>query len=97
MIPLLDAEEDNKVRIFCASILNKISNTPVTTQEIDTNTGEAYGLESFVVAPDPARLYRPDQEIMKLRAGADYIHTLDGAFFVNQHSFSALNNYAFLK
>jgi hypothetical protein len=40
-------------------------------------------MESFVVPPDPARMYRPDYEIMKIREGADYIHTLDGGMFIN--------------
>ena len=36
-----------------------------------------YGKESSIFVPGPSRIYRPDREVAKLRAGADLQNILD--------------------
>lgn len=91
MVPLMSDDETKRMmKIDCASLQAKMSNGPVTFQDSDATSGEPWGKETFVMVPSAARLYRPDQEIAKFRAGANYIFTNDGGNYVNQDSFSAL-------
>ena len=55
----------------------RITNLPVTTQFAEPSKGLDFGKESSIVVPRPSRLYRPDREVEKLRAGADLDHILD--------------------
>ena len=74
---LIRESEKWENRELCQSLYVRITNIPVTTQFANSKNGEDYGLESSIVMPRPTRIYRPDREIEKLRAGADLNHILD--------------------
>lgn len=74
---LIRENEPWKNRYLCQSLMVRITNLPVTTQFADPAKGLDFGKESSIVVPRPSRLYRPDREVEKLRAGADLDHILD--------------------
>ena len=74
---LIRESEKWENRQLCQSLYVRITNVPVTTQYDDKKNGADYGLESSIVMPRPSRIYRPDREVEKLRAGADLSHILD--------------------
>lgn len=74
---LIRESEKWNVRQLCQSLYVRITNVPVTTQFADMKTGVDYGYESSIVMPRPSRVYRPDREVEKLRAGSDLEHILD--------------------
>lgn len=62
----------------CQSIFTRMSDVPSTYQQDDMANGNDVGKLSTIVLPRPSRLYRPDREVAKLRAGADLNHIDDG-------------------
>ena len=74
---LIRESEKWENRQLCQSLYVRITNVPVTTQFANMKNGADYGLESSIVMPRPSRIYRPDREVEKLRAGADLNHILD--------------------
>lgn len=74
---LIRQSEEWDTRQLCQSLYVRITNIPVTLQYANEKNGVDYGQESSIVVPRPSRIYRPDREIAKLRAGADLQHILD--------------------
>ena len=74
---LMRQSEKWENRELCQSLYVRITNIPVTTQYADSENGVDYGMESSIVMPRPSRIYRPDREIEKLRAGANLNNILD--------------------
>jgi hypothetical protein len=58
--------------------LKKIKSILTNIKNVDPENGVDYGKESLIVVPRPSRLYKPDREVAKLRAGADLSHIVDG-------------------
>jgi len=74
---LIRESEKWENRQLCQSLYVRITNVPVTTQFANMKNGFDYGFESSIIMPRPSRIYRPDREVEKLRAGADLNHILD--------------------
>lgn len=74
---LIRQSEEWDTRQLCQSLYVRITNIPVTVQYANDKNGVDYGQESSIVVPRPSRIYRPDREVAKLRAGADLQHILD--------------------
>lgn len=74
---LIKESEKWENRELCQSLFVRVTDIPVTTQYADTKSSEDYGKETSIVMPRPSRLYRPDREVAKLRAGSDLKYILD--------------------
>eukprot|EP00742_Colponemidia_sp_Colp-10_P012136 GILJ01013580.1.p1 GENE.GILJ01013580.1~~GILJ01013580.1.p1 ORF type:complete len:256 (+),score=27.19 GILJ01013580.1:45-812(+) len=66
------------IRSMCGSIVAAVTDLPVANQIVDVVTSTAKKGVIDIVYPRPSRVYRFDEEVAKLRAGASVEDIVDG-------------------